>query len=150
MSMAFLSAKRSKDPVKQTGACIVNESNRIVGIGYNGFPRNIPNDSLSWEDGPEDDINSKHMYVCHAAMNAILNKNQEDLSRTRIYTTHFPCNECAKIITQSGIKKVIYAHPSLNDCVKSEATKKLFALLGVALIQFTSKRDPIELNLAII
>ena len=39
MSVAYLSAMRSKDPSTQVGACIVNEDNRIVGIGYNGFPR---------------------------------------------------------------------------------------------------------------
>ena len=38
MGVAMLSAMRSKDPSTQVGACIVNESNRIVGMGYNGFP----------------------------------------------------------------------------------------------------------------
>ena len=47
--------------------------------------------------------------VCHAEMNAILNKNQAECSGSTIYTTLYPCNECAKLIIQSGIENVIYA-----------------------------------------
>ena len=47
--------------------------------------------------------------VCHAEMNAILNKNQSDLQGATIYTSLYPCNECAKLIIQSGIKRVVYA-----------------------------------------
>lgn len=54
----------------------------------------------------------KHVYdyflVCHAEMNAILNKNSADVKGCKIYVTHYPCNECAKLIVQSGIKEVIY------------------------------------------
>ena len=42
-------------------------------------------------------------------MNAILNKNQAECSGSTIYTTLYPCNECAKLIIQSGIENVIYA-----------------------------------------
>lgn len=48
MSVAILSAQRSKDPNSQVGACIVNEENKIVGIGYNGFPKNCSDDVLPW------------------------------------------------------------------------------------------------------
>lgn len=148
MAMAFLSAKRSKDPIKQTGACIVNANNRIIGIGYNGFPRNVPDDELSWADTADDVTDTKHPYVCHAAMNAILNKNKEDLNSARMYTTHFPCNECAKIIIQSGISRIIYSISPPVNCIKSEATRKLFALVGVSLIQFTGTTGVIELELS--
>jgi dCMP deaminase len=48
MSIAWLVAMRSKDPTTQVGACIVNEQNRIVGVGYNGFPSGISDDALPW------------------------------------------------------------------------------------------------------
>ena len=72
MEIAKLSAKRSKDPSTQVGACIVNSENKIVGIGYNGFPNGINDDELSWSrEG--DYLDTKYPYVCHAEMNAIMN-----------------------------------------------------------------------------
>lgn len=105
MGIAFLSANRSKDPVTQVGACIVKDS-KIVGIGYNGFPIGSSDDEVPWEkDG--DFLNTKYAYVVHAELNAILNSNR-DLKGSTIYVTHFPCNECAKSIIQTGISKVIF------------------------------------------
>lgn len=105
MGIAFLSAKRSKDPVTQVGACIVKD-NKIIGIGYNGFPKGSSDDELPW--GKSDNfLESKHAYVVHAELNAILNSNG-NLNGATIYVTHFPCNECSKAIVQSGITKVIY------------------------------------------
>ena len=61
MATAFLVAKRSKDPVTQVGACIVNEENRIVATGYNGMPKGCHDDVFPW--GKEKDtINSKFLY----------------------------------------------------------------------------------------
>jgi len=53
-------------------------------------------------------LDTKSPYVCHAEMNAILNKNSERVKGCAIYVALFPCNECAKLIIQSGIKQVIY------------------------------------------
>ena len=79
MSVAFLSAQRSKDPSTQVGACIVNKDKRIVGIGYNGFPRGCHDDQLPWAREHEDPLQTKYPFVCHAEMNAILNKNSADV-----------------------------------------------------------------------
>lgn len=110
MSVAYLSAQRSKDPNKQVGACIVSRSHVILGIGYNGFPRGCSDESLSWarESESQDPLETKYPYVCHAEMNAILNKNTSSLEGSRLYVTMFPCNECAKLIIQAGIVEVIY------------------------------------------
>ena len=59
---------------QQVGACIVNEEKRIVGIGYNGMPRGCPDHQLPWGKTSPDPLETKYMYVCHAEMNAILNK----------------------------------------------------------------------------
>lgn len=68
MSVAFLSAMRSKDPSTQVGAAIVNAENRIVGIGYNGFPTGCDDDQLPWSRDAEDKLDTKYMYVVHAEM----------------------------------------------------------------------------------
>ena len=109
MGVSFLTAQRSKDPCTQVGACIVNEKNRIVGLGYNGMPNRCSDDDLPWGKDRENKLNDKQFYVCHAEMNAIMNKNSASLDGCRIYVSLFPCNECAKLIIQSGIKKVLYA-----------------------------------------
>lgn len=62
MAMAFLSSQRSKDPVTQVGACIVNEDKRIVGMGYNGFPNDCSDDVLPWTKGEPKLYKNKHLY----------------------------------------------------------------------------------------
>lgn len=107
MGVALLSAKRSKDPSTQVGACIVNNQNKIVGVGYNGLPLGCSDDDFSWNK-QGDFLQTKYPFVCHAELNAILNNIGLDLSGYKIYTALFPCNECTKAIIQSGIKEVIY------------------------------------------
>ena len=106
MGIAQLSSKRSKDPKTQVGACIVNKDYKIVGIGYNGFPMHISDDDFPWKDKGSF-LETKYPYVVHAEANAILNATQ-NLKDCTLYVTLFPCNECTKIIIQSGIKELIY------------------------------------------
>ncbi|XP_031151270.1 deoxycytidylate deaminase isoform X3 [Sander lucioperca] len=101
MAVAFLSAQRSKDPSSQVGACIVNQENKIVGIGYNGMPNGCDDDLLPWSRSADDRLDTKYPYVCHAEMNAIMNKNSADVKGCTMYVALFPCNECAKLIIQS-------------------------------------------------
>ena len=72
MGVALLSAKRSKDPSTQVGACIVNADNVIVGTGYNGFPKGCSDETFPWERSGNF-LETKYPYVCHAELNAILN-----------------------------------------------------------------------------
>ena len=105
MSVAKLSAMRSKDPSTQVGACIASNTNRILSTGYNGAPNGIEDKYFPW-DREGEFLNTKYPYVCHAEMNCILSYrgDNKDLENARIYVDLFPCNECAKIIIQSGIK----------------------------------------------
>lgn len=110
MGIVKLTAMRSKDPYTQIGACIVSDDNRILSIGYNGAPNGYEDKKFPWgREGAPLDI--KYMYVCHAEMNAVVNYrgSRKELENARIYVDMFPCNECAKIIIQSGIKEVIYS-----------------------------------------
>ena len=65
----------------QVGAVIVSEEKVILGIGYNGFPRGCPDDALPWakRSADGDILETKYPYVCHAEMNAIMNKNSAAL-----------------------------------------------------------------------
>jgi len=131
MSVAHLSAMRSKDPSTQVGACIVNPQNRIVGIGYNGFPAGCSDDDLPWEREGASPLDTKYMYVCHAEMNAILNRISSDTRECRIYVGLFPCNECAKLIIQSGIREVVYMSDKYHDQPAFIASRRLFDCSGV-------------------
>ncbi|MEO7393700.1 MAG: dCMP deaminase family protein [Chitinophagaceae bacterium] len=120
MGVALLSAKRSKDPNTQVGACIVNEKNKIVGAGYNGLPIGCNDDDFPWDKQGEF-LNTKYPYICHAELNAILNNIGIDLQGCKIYSALFPCNECSKAIIQSGISEVIYLSDKYegNDIFKA-------------------------------
>lgn len=124
MGVASLSSKRSKDPNTQVGACVVNEDKRIIGIGYNGFPMGCRDDVFPW--GKEDNyLNTKYPYVVHAEPNAILNCTSS-LKGATLYVTLFPCNECAKLIIQSGIKHIVYASDKYHETESSIASRKMF------------------------
>ena len=135
MAVALLSAQRSKDPSTQVGACIVDARRRIVGVGYAGFPAGCSDDELPWarEGAP---LETKYPFVCHAELNAILNRNSSDLTGCTIYTTLFPCNECAKAIIQSGITEVVFLSDKYRDSDADEAARTLFRLAGVATRRF--------------
>ena len=146
MATAFLSAQRSKDPVTQVGAVIVNEQRRIVGIGYNGMPRGCSDVDMPWGKTGEDRLETKYMYVCHAEMNAILNKNAADVEKCVIYVALFPCNECAKIIIQSGISEVVYFSDKHRDKPETVASKKMFNMAGINCRQFIPKMNNLTID----
>lgn len=144
MGIALLSAKRSKDPNTQVGACIVNSEKKIVGLGYNGFPIGCSDDSLPWEKNG-DFLETKYPYVCHAELNAILNSTK-NLSNCSIYVALFPCNECAKAIIQSGIKEVVYLSDKYDKTPSNLASKKMFQMAGVKLRQLVLEKKSIEIS----
>lgn len=124
MSVAFLSAQRSKDPNKQVGACIVGEDKLILGVGYNGFPRGCADSALPWakKSASGDALETKYPYVCHAEMNAIMNKNSASVAGGTLYVTMYPCNECAKLIIQAGIREVVYYEGKMSEVKETPTT----------------------------
>ena len=131
MGVAKLSAMRSKDPSTQVGACIVSEDNKILSMGYNGFPKGCSDDEFPWGKGDPDDYNDKYLYVTHSELNAILNYRGGSLEGSKLYVTLFPCNECAKAIIQSGIREIIYLSDKYHDTNASIASRRLFNMAGV-------------------
>ena len=143
MGIALLSSLRSKDPNTKVGACIVDDANKVVSIGYNGMPAGLDEDQLSWNKG--EGLDSKYLYVCHAEFNAILNtRNGASLKGCRLYVTLFPCNECAKAVIQTGIKEVVYLSNKYQDQTATIASKKMLELAGVTLRQYEEAVPDIE------
>lgn len=132
MGVACLAAKRSKDPNTQVGACIVSKDKRILSTGYNGAPNGFDDSVFPWAR-VGDSLNTKYFYVCHAEMNSILNfrGNNRELEGSTIYVALFPCNECSKLIIQSGIKEVVYLSDKYKDTDGVIASKKMLDTCGV-------------------
>jgi dCMP deaminase len=147
MAIAQLSAKRSKDPGTQVGACIVNKTKRIIGIGYNGFPTGCSDDELPW-DREGEFLQTKYPYVCHAEMNAITNaSNKPELDGASLYVSLFPCNECAKLIVQVGIKEVVYLSDQYNNEPIFVAARRIFDMAGVKYRRLEPEHKSIGLSL---
>ncbi|MCI5178554.1 MAG: cytidine deaminase [Candidatus Electrothrix sp. AW5] len=145
MAVALLSGQRSKDPNTRVGACVADADNKIVGVGYNGFPWGCSDDELPWtREG--DYLDTKYPYVCHAELNAVLNATSRNLSGCRIYVALFPCNECTKVIIQSGIREIIYASDKYKDTDSVRASKIMLEKSGVVHRKFSTERDTVLLS----
>ncbi len=145
MGVALLSSHRSKDPNTQVGACIVNPKNKIVGVGYNGFPTGCSDDEFPW-DREGEYLDTKYPYICHAELNAVINKISADLYDCRLYVALFPCNECAKVIIQAGIKEVIYLSDKYGQTDPVRASKRMFQAAGVRCRQLEVSRQRVTLD----
>lgn len=148
MGVALLAAERSKDPNTQVGACIVDDQNRILSTGYNGFPLGCSDDEFPWKRTGEE-TETKYPYVVHAELNAILNTRGKSLQGSRIYVALFPCNECAKAIIQAGIKEVIYLSDKYRDTPLTKASRKMLESAGVILTKSKPTKAQIVLNLCV-
>ena len=147
MGVALLAAKRSKDPSTQVGACIVSQDNKILSIGYNGFPTGCSDDDFPWEKTDTSPDHNKYLYSTHSELNAILNYRGGSLEGTKMYVTLFPCNECAKAIIQSGIKTLIYDSDKYAQTDSVVASKRMLDASGVKYIPYKSAGRQIVLDL---
>ena len=130
MGVAYLASMRSKDPNSQVGACIVGADNKILSIGYNGFPLGCSDDLFPWaREG--DELDKKYVYVVHSELNAILNAHGTNLEGAKMYVTLFPCNECAKAIIQSGIRELIYDQNKYAGTPSVIASQRMRKAAGV-------------------
>lgn len=127
IQMAELVASWSKDPSTQVGA-VITESNRIVSLGFNGYPQGIS------DKAGTDTREVKLLKTLHAEENAILFANR-DLKGCEIWVTHFPCPNCAAKIIQTGISVVHSPEQSENFLSrwgdKIKLSEEMFAQAGV-------------------
>eukprot|EP01137_Pigoraptor_chileana_P034701 Opistho-2@27649 len=136
MGMAVLASFRSKDPRTQVGCAIVSPAGIVVAIGYNGFPWGCADDDLPWAKDASDPLDTKFPYVCHAEMNAILNAGQSSVKGCTLFTTLFPCCECAKTIIQAGIAEIVYISDKSHGKPSAVASRRMLELACIRLRQF--------------
>ena len=127
LDLAERVAKESYCKRLQVGAIIVKDGN-IISFGYNGTPSGMPNKC------EESDVTFS--YVLHAESNAITKACKSPISTegAAMYITHSCCLECAKLIIQSGIKKVYFIHK-----YRDESGIKLLQNCGVYASQYKAK-----------
>lgn len=101
LDLAALVATWSKDPSSQVGAVIVDPMNRVVSLGFNGFPRGVTDDAQTLADRDE-----KLRRIIHAETNALLFAGRSVAGCT-LYVTRPPCGQCAAKLIQSGIARVV-------------------------------------------
>lgn len=132
MHLTLEISKWSKDPNKKIGAMIVGSHKQIISQGYNGFPRGVKDTNERYLDKE-----LKNKFVVHAEMNAILNAlyNGSSVKGSTIFVSGLPvCNECAKAIIQSGIKKVIMdtkLNPNSKWFEPAQVALRMFEEAGV-------------------
>lgn len=146
MGIALLSKERSKDPNTQVGACIVNNQNRIVSLGYNGLPNGCADEMCPWDKREGSLEETKYAYVAHAELNAVLNYHGS-VEGCTLYVTLFPCNECAKAVIQAGIKDIIYLEDKYDGTPSNIVAKKLLDAAGIKYRKYEKLNQEITLSL---
>ncbi len=145
MAVAKLAGMRSKDPNSQVGTCIVSEDNKILSMGYNGFPMGCSDDEFPWErEG--DEAATKYPYVVHSELNAILNYRGGSLEGAKLYVSLFPCNECAKAIIQAGIKTVVYDDDKYEGTLSVLASKRMMDAAGVRYYRYQRSGKELQIT----
>ena len=129
LDLAALIATWSKDPSTGVGAVIVDPQNRVVSMGYNGFPRAVDDSQEALLDRDE-----KLRRTIHAEDNALLFA-QRDVTGCTIYTTHPPCARCAAKIIQAGIGRVVTPEAAEDFVARwaddTASARAMFAEAGV-------------------
>jgi dCMP deaminase len=131
LELAKLIGSWSKDPSTKVGAVIVDDNNRIISVGYNGFPKGVIDDDRL------EDRETKYKIVVHGEINAILFANKS-VNGCTLYTSPFePCPRCASLIIQSGIKRIVA--PKNNNTRWEEdfkISRQLFKEAGIEVIYY--------------
>lgn len=129
----------SKDTSTKVGAIAIEPNTlQIKSIGYNGLPRKLEETAERWKKP------NKYLYVVHAEANMICNAslNGVSLADSILIVTFYPCNECAKLIVQSGIKIIITKQPDSSKKNWTESfkiSKEIFDELGIQIILLTDE-----------
>jgi dCMP deaminase len=144
MCQAILAAYRSKDPSTKVGAVFVDQNHHQISMGYNGFVAGIDESKLPWgKDGSVGVEHQKYGYVVHAEANAILHANG-NLAGSRLYVTHFPCHECAKLVASKKISEVIYLSDKHRETEMNRISRKIFELTGMKTRQLKMEEGLID------
>ena len=114
----------SKDESTKVAALVLDNNQNIRSTGFNGLPRGFEETTERWSKP------TKYDYVVHAEANAICSaaRNGATLAGCTLFSTLFPCNECAKLIIQAGIAKIVTRKPEENSSWLSsfEKSREMF------------------------
>ena len=137
LGMAFWAASRSKDPTTQTGAVIVSSDNKPLGWGYNGPPKQIDDNTISW-DRPE-----KYNWIIHAEKNAIT-YSCGDLEGATIYVTGHPCKLCMPHIVSSGIKRIVWFRSKTDGSSTTDPNPKAIEIAEKGGVTIEEFKEPLH------
>ena len=131
LELAQLVSTWSKDPSTKVGAVIADDR-KIISVGYNGFPEGVLDTAERYYDRE-----TKYKYMVHAERNALIFANNSVKGMT-LYTYPFmPCSECAGMVIQAGIKRVVTLINENERWKKSfKITQRMFGEAGVRLTQY--------------
>jgi len=128
MQIAIIASKRSEDPHKKVGACVLDKKGRVLGVGYNGIRAGQVKGEDFWGDR-----DNRRNYIIHAEVNALANV---DIYKANLLAvTLLPCPSCANIIASHSISKVLY----LEDYDKDQNAKEIFKFHNIDLIKYESR-----------
>ena len=133
MDMATLVSMWSKDPSTKCGAVIIDPMNRVVSVGYNGFPRGCDDSVEKYKDR-----DTKLLRILHAERNAILFARR-DLTGCTIYVHPLPpCAHCTGMIIQTGITRVVTREPTEEQYIRwADHLAETFLMLKEAGVEIT-------------
>ena len=122
---AFLWSKRSEDPYRKVGVCILNKDGRVLSIGYNGLAPKFKINKNFFNDR-----DNRRKYMIHAEINALSLIRRTD-EPYLLASTLLPCSNCATNIVAYGVKSVVYS----EDYEKDATAKEIFKFYNVKLIK---------------
>lgn len=132
MLQAMLASFRSKDPNTKVGCVFVDRNNHQITMGYNGAIAGINEAEIPWGNDRSVPLEfQKYGYVIHSEANAIAH-SKGNLEGARGYVTHFPCNECAKLIASHRVKEIVYLSDKHLGSPENSISKRIFDLAGIS------------------
>jgi dCMP deaminase len=143
MAMAIVTSMRSKDTITKVGVVITDKNNIIRGTGYNGMSRGCDETESMWSKEKKNDS------VIHAEVNGLLNYHgpkalTDPDNYLCMYTTLFPCIDCAKKITNTSIKNIIFQHKKPHKEAENQKVYELLSRCGIALVEYSTLKHQQE------
>ena len=123
-----------------------SSSSNSSGSGQNEEKKADDDGSASSKQQPLPILHTRDPFMCHAEVNAILNKCSADVAGSRMYVARFPCNECAKVIIQSRIQEVVYLEDGPENDDAYRAARIMFQMAGVSMRKYNATRNSITLD----
>lgn len=136
--LAHVVSLRSPDPATKHGSVLCDKNHKILGMGYNGYPRGCIDQELP--KGRPD----KYDWIIHSEINCILNSNiPSSAAHCTLYVTGHPCISCLKTIAQTGIKKIVYGNVKSNCIPEDDLLKmqKMCEHTGITLFPHIGKLE---------